>query len=71
MAGEINTINRFAVGVRGDEVVIMAFGRRLGYDEAMNLAAWLVATAEVIALSADEFSGETNFDAWLNAVRAT
>lgn len=71
MAGEIDTVNRFAVGTRGNTVVILKWGRQLTYEETMNLAAWLVASAEVIASTGDEFSGETDFDAWLNAVRAT
>lgn len=72
MAGEIDSTNRFAVAVKGTKIVILAFGRVLEYDEAMNLAAWLVASADALAvLGGDEFSGETDFDAWLNAVRAT
>jgi hypothetical protein len=70
MAGEIDTTNRFGVGARGEWVIIMKFGARISHDDAMNLAAYLVAMAETISGDApDTFSGETNFDAWLNAVR--
>lgn len=71
MAGEIDTTNKFGVGVRGNNVVVLKWGRVLTFDEAMNLAAYIVATAEAVAgREADMFSGETDFDTWLNAVRA-
>lgn len=72
MAGEIDATNRFAVGVRKNKVIVLKWGRELTHDEAMNLAAWLVASAEVISSEvADEFSGQSDFDAWRNAVRST
>lgn len=76
MAGEIDTTNRFGVGARGDFIILMKFGVRLSVDDAYNLAAYLVAMAESVTLSklrGDEVSvsGETDFDAWLNAVRNT
>lgn len=72
MAGAINAANRFHVGARGNDIVILSFGRVLKYEEAMNLAAWLVTIAQAQAeFAGDEFSGETDFDAWLNAVRAS
>jgi hypothetical protein len=70
MAGEIDTTNRFGVGMRGEWIIVMKFGARLTHDDAMNLAAYLVSAAERISGDApDTFSGETHFDAWLNAVR--
>jgi hypothetical protein len=72
MAGQIDTTNRFGVGVRGQNVIVMKFGSRMSHDDAMNLAAYLVAMAETISgESPDTYSGETSFDAWLNAVRGT
>lgn len=44
----IDTFNQFAVGVRGDEIII---GRSpmppLTRAEALNIAAWIVALADV------------------------
>lgn len=74
MAGEIDVANKFGVGVRGETVVVLKWGRVLTHDEAMNLAAYLVTNAEVISsahVQTDDFSGQSDFDAWLNAVRAT
>lgn len=65
----VDTTNYFAVGVRGDGIVILKWGRLLTVPQALNLAAWLVANAEAIAVSADEFSGQTDFDTYLQAVR--
>lgn len=67
----IDTVNKFAVGTRGKSIVILAFARTLTVDEAYNLAAWLVAQAEIVAEHEPGVSGETDFDAWLNAVRST
>jgi len=36
----------FMVGARGDMIAIMAFGKELTRDQALNLAAWLVALAD-------------------------
>ena len=65
----VDTTNYFAVGVRGDGIVILKWGRLLTVPQALNLAAWLVANVEAIAVSADEFSGQTDFDTYLQAVR--
>ena len=47
MAEEIDTLNRFAVASRGDEVVIMIPPRGgLTKGSALNLAAYLVAIAD-------------------------
>lgn len=41
------TLNRFMVGKLEDTVIISALGpRRLSHDEALNLAAWLIAIAD-------------------------
>lgn len=45
---EIDTTNQFAVGVRGDVVAILHEHRWLTPEQAINLAAWLVANAGVI-----------------------
>lgn len=34
------------VGMHGDDIVIVAFGRRLSQSDAINLAAWLVVLAD-------------------------
>jgi hypothetical protein len=67
----IDTVNSFAVGVRENRIVILAFGRTLTVEQAYNLAAWLVVQAEIVAEHEPGVSGETDFDAWLNAVRST
>lgn len=36
----------FMVGARGDKIAIMAFGRELTKQQALNLAGWLVALAD-------------------------
>jgi hypothetical protein len=36
----------FLVGGHGDKIAILAFGRELIKDQALNLAAWLVALAD-------------------------
>lgn len=72
MAGEIDVTNKFGVGVRRKTVVILRWGQQLSADDAMNLAAYLVAMAEAIAgETPDDLSGARDFDAWLNAIRAT
>ena len=44
---EIETANKFLVGVRGDnELTILKLGCKMKPDDALNLAAWLVALAE-------------------------
>lgn len=42
----------FMVGTRGDNITIMAFGRELTREQALNLAAWLVALTDPLG---DEF----------------
>ena len=42
----IDTSNLEAVSMQGDTVVIMRRGIRLTQEEALNLAAWLVALAD-------------------------
>lgn len=72
MAGEIDTTNTFAVGVRDNRVVILKWGRVLTTAEAYNLAAYLVSMAEGIdgeRLLDDPLSDYHAFDEWLNAVR--
>jgi hypothetical protein len=36
----------FMVGARGDKIAIIAMGREITKDQALNLAAWLVALAD-------------------------
>ena len=36
----------FMVGARGDKIAILAFGRELTREQALNLSAWLVALAD-------------------------
>jgi hypothetical protein len=45
-ADDVDTFNRFGVGMRGGErMVILRFHAELSKREAVNLAAWLVAVA--------------------------
>lgn len=68
----IDATNKQMVAVRGDKIVILAYGRTLTPDDAMNLAAWLVAMAEAVrTVHADDFDPSEEFDMWLQAVRAT
>lgn len=39
-------MNKFMVGAAGDDVAILALGRKLTKSDALNLAAWLVAIAD-------------------------
>lgn len=43
---EIDTLNRFMVGARGDNITIMRFSPLLSKEEALNLAAYLVCLAD-------------------------
>lgn len=52
----------FMVSGRGDKIAILAFGRELTREQALNLAGWLVALA-------DPVGGE--FKKYLNAIRST
>lgn len=75
MDGEIDATNKFRVGVRGQSVVILGWGRELARDDAMNLAAHIVAVVETIdekrVIGSDPFNEYHAFDEWLNAVRRT
>jgi hypothetical protein len=46
MAAKIDTTNRFGVGVNGALIVVIRGGLTLSRDDALNLAAWLVALAD-------------------------
>lgn len=50
------------VGGRPDKIAIMAFGREITRDQALNLAAWLVALAD---------PGGERFKQFYDAVRKT
>lgn len=52
----------FIVGGRGDKIAVMAFGREVSREQALNLAAWLVALAD---------PGGDEFERYLAAVRNT
>ena len=41
-----DTANHFGVSVQGDSIVILMFQQRLSREQALNLAAWLVALAD-------------------------
>ena len=59
---DIDTTNRFLVSARGDEVLVLNPPRTgISRDDALNLAAWLVALA----------GGGEKFAAVLRAVEAT
>jgi len=49
----------FIVGGRGDKIAIMAWNREITKDQALNLAAWLVALAD---------PGRERFEKIFNAV---
>lgn len=69
----IDVTNKCAVTVKGNRVVILAFGRTLTANDALNLAAYLVVSAEMIQATGDvdKFDAGEEFDAWLQAVRST
>ena len=58
----VDTLNKWGVGARGENIVLLAFQRELTKRDALLLAAWLVALAE-------DRPGE--FGMILNAVLAT
>jgi len=62
----IDTTNRFAVGDR--EIVVLKLALRLPPDDALNLAAWLVAMAEALTTLNDQTSARERFNAILEAV---
>lgn len=69
MTIEIDTLNRFMVAKQGDHLCVMR-APALGVvtrDEALNLAAWLVAMADVLPSEA----GAPSFEDVLAAVRVT
>ena len=59
---EINTVNDSIVGARGDRVVILNPRREMSKDEALRLAAWIV------ALASDD---DEEWEALLKAVQST
>lgn len=64
MSEKPDTLNKFMVAGQGDKVVIMNFPprRRLSREEALSLAAWIVALADP--------SGK-DFQVYLDAVLET
>lgn len=58
-----DTMNRFIVGLHNERITVMAAPRTsdMSYQEALNLAAWLVALAD----------WDDDFPALLEAVRST
>jgi len=65
--GTIDTANRFMVGVfRDDLVFLRPVPQKLSKDDALNLAAWIVALA-------DDSGGDDDgdFQALLKAIRNT
>jgi len=46
MAEQIDTMNRYGVGVRGDRLVILWPPTELEFDNALVFAAWIVTLAE-------------------------
>jgi len=64
----IDTTNRFAVGVSARDVVALKLALRLPPDDALNLAAWLVAMAEAVTTLNDQTSARERFNAILEAV---
>jgi len=61
---EIDTVNDSLVAARGDKVLIMRLRPELSREEALRLAAWLVAIADMSEENAD-------FKALLKAVQST
>lgn len=45
----------FMVGAHGDKIAIMAFGRELTREQALNLAGWLVAMADPLGDDAAKY----------------
>jgi hypothetical protein len=43
---EINTINKFAVGVQGEDIRVLGVVSRMTPNDALLLAAWLVCLAD-------------------------
>jgi len=65
--GEINTFNKFFVGVQGSEVVTMKpIPQKLNSFDAKLLAAYLASMAEVV-----QPNGEESFDKIKEAVENT
>ena len=63
MSEEIDTMNRFGVGVQGDGVVIVMPPRGIiSKDDAILLAAWLVALADPL---------EDRFEKVLHAIQSS
>lgn len=57
-----DTFNKFMVGKQGDTLVLPMMRQRLSEDDAINLAAWLVALVP---------DGEKKFDELFSAVLDT
>ncbi len=58
----MDTFNKFGVGINGrDEIVLTVIGRTIKREDALNLAAWIVAIAD---------RGD-DFEVLLRAVRNT
>lgn len=68
MAEAIDTLNRHAVALRGDAVImLMPPERPLTRIEAFTLAAWLIAMAECLDAPADAPTFQAVLDAVNNA----
>lgn len=66
-----DTANLFAVSVRGTDVVVLKWGRLLTVQEALNLAAWLVACSDAAALADGHNAAREQFSRLLDAVLST
>lgn len=64
----IDTTNKFLVAVHGDDVVIVNPRRRMDKDDALNLAAWLVALAGGLPPVIEGEQTKARFDAVYEAV---
>lgn len=60
----MDTANRFLVCAQGDTLVLLRSPQRISKDEALNLAAWLVALA-------DKSVDHESFKQLLDAVEST
>ena len=64
----MDTTNKFLVGLHGNDLVLMRrVPQRLSVDDAMNLAAWLVALAD---MPEEGGEGGSKFQKLLAAVRS-
>lgn len=60
----ISPFNKFLVSMHDDLLSVMRAPTRMNRDDALELAAWLVAMADVLP-------GEHTFEDYLKAVRAS